>query len=191
MVIAIILIVIGAIVVIYGIATFNSLIRLNNRAQEGFSDIDVQLKRRHDLIPNLVETVKGYAAHERQTFENVTAARNQATAAHGPEQQAQAENALTGALRQLLAVAEAYPELKASQNFIELQDELTDTEDKIQAARRGYNMTARDLNIKVESFPSRFLAPMANVSRREFFEVEEPADRAVPQVSFQAPAAGG
>ena len=191
MVIAIILIVIGAIVVIYGIATFNSLIRLNNRAQEGFSDIDVQLKRRHDLIPNLVETVKGYAAHERQTFENVTAARNQATAAHGPEQQAQAENALTGALRQLLAVAEAYPELKASQNFIELQDELTDTEDKIQAARRGYNMTARDLNIKVESFPSRFLAPMANVSRREFFEVEDQADRAVPQVSFQAPAAGG
>ena len=191
MVIAIILIVIGALVVIYGIATFNSLIRLNNRAQEGFSDIDVQLKRRHDLIPNLVETVKGYAAHERQTFENVTAARNQATAAHGPEQQAQAENALTGALRQLLAVAEAYPELKASQNFIELQDELTDTEDKIQAARRGYNMTARDLNIKVESFPSRFLAPMANVSRREFFEVEDQADRAVPQVSFQAPAAGG
>ena len=191
MVTAIILIVIGAIVVIYGIATFNSLIRLNNRAQEGFSDIDVQLKRRHDLIPNLVETVKGYAAHERQTFENVTAARNQATAARGPEQQAQAENALTGALRQLLAVAEAYPELKASQNFIELQDELTDTEDKIQAARRGYNMTARDLNIKVESFPSRFLAPMANVSRREFFEVEDQADRAVPQVSFQAPAAGG
>ena len=191
MVIAIILIVIGALVVIYGIATFNSLIRLNNRAQEGFSDIDVQLKRRHDLIPNLVETVKGYAAHERQTFENVTAARNQATAAHGPEQQAQAENALTGALRQLLAVAEAYPELKASQNFIELQDELTDTEDKIQAARRGYNMTARDLNIKVESFPSRFLAPMANVSRREFFEIEDQTDRAVPQVSFQAPAAGG
>jgi LemA protein len=191
MVIAIILIVIGAIVVIYGVATFNSLIRLNNRAQEGFSDIDVQLKRRHDLIPNLVETVKGYASHERQTFENVTAARNQATAAHGPEQQAQAENALTGALRQLLAVAEAYPELKASQNFIELQDELTDTEDKIQAARRGYNMTARDLNIKVESFPSRFLAPMANVSRREFFEIEDQADRAVPQVSFQAPAAGG
>ncbi len=142
------------IAIIYTIATFNGLIRLQQRADEGFSDIDVQLKRRHDLIPNLVETVKGYASHERQTFENVTAARNAAVAATGPEAQAQAENQLTGALRQLFAVAENYPDLKASQNFLELQNELTDTEDKIQAARRFYNMTVRDLNIKVQSFPS-------------------------------------
>src|SRR6185436_6436745 len=124
----IVILLIAALVVLYGIATYNSLVRLRTHAEEGFSDIDVQLKRRHDLIPNLVETVKGYAAHERQVFENVTAARSNAVAAHGPQEQAQAENALSGALRQLFAVAEAYPDLKASQNFIELQYELTDTE---------------------------------------------------------------
>jgi LemA protein len=188
-IVIIVLVVLGILIALYGVATFNALIRLNNRAQEGFSDIDVQLKRRHDLIPNLVETVKGYAAHERQVFENVTAARSQAVAARGPEAQAQAENALSGALRQLFAVAEAYPDLKANQNFIELQDEITDTEDKIQAARRFYNMTVRDLNIKVEQFPSRYLAPLANVTKRDFFEIEEPADRAVPQVSFGTPSA--
>jgi LemA protein len=186
----IILIVLVALVVVYGIVTYNSLVRLQTRAEEGFSDIDVQLKRRHDLIPNLVETVKGYAAHERQTFENVTAARSNAVSARGPEAQAQAENALTGALRQLFAVAEQYPDLKASQNFIELQDELTDTEDKIQAARRFYNMTVRDLNIKIQSFPSRVVAGFGNFQEREFFELEEPTDRAVPVVSFgAAPAA--
>ena len=132
-------------------------------AEEAFSDIDVQLKRRHDLIPNLVETVKGYAAHERQTFENVTAARANAVAATGPQQQAQAENALSGALRQLFAVAENYPDLKASQNFLELQNELTDTEDKIQASRRFYNMTVRDLNVKIEQFPSSVVARFANL----------------------------
>src|SRR6266480_5177760 len=152
------------IAVIYVIATFNSLIRLQNRADEGFSDIDVQLKRRHDLIPNLVETVKGYAAHERQVLENVTQARTAAVAASGPQAQAQAENQLTGALRQLFAVAENYPDLKASRNFLELQNEITDTEDKIQAARRFYNMTVRDLNIKVQQFPSRYLAPLAKVT---------------------------
>jgi LemA protein len=188
-VVIIVIVVLGLLVALYGVATYNSLIRLNQRAQEGFSDIDVQLKRRHDLIPNLVETVKGYASHERQVFENVTAARSSAVAAHGPEAQAQAETALSGALRQLFAVAEAYPDLKASQNFIELQDELTDTEDKIQAARRFYNMTVRDLNIKVETFPSRFFAPIANVTKRDFFELEDAADRAVPEVSFQAPPA--
>jgi LemA protein len=188
MTVAIIVIVaLGVLIALYGVAAFNSLIRLNNRAQEGYSDIDVQLKRRHDLIPNLVETVKGYAAHERQVFENVTTARSRAVSATGPQAQAQAETALTGALRQLFAVAEAYPDLKASQNFIELQDELTDTEDKIQAARRFYNMTVRDLNIKVETFPSRFLAGIANVTKRDFFELEDQADRAVPEVSFQAP----
>jgi LemA protein len=183
----IVLVVIGVLVAIYGVVTFNNLIRLNIRAQEGFSDIDVQLKRRHDLIPNLVETVKGYAAHERQVFENVTAARSRAVAASGPQAQAEAENALSGALRQLFAVAEAYPELKASQNFIELQDEITDTEDKIQAARRFYNMTVRDLNIKIQQFPSRYLAPLANVQKRDFFEIEDAGDRAVPQVSFGTP----
>jgi LemA protein len=185
------LVVIGVLIAIYGVATFNSLIRLNIRAQEGFSDIEVQLKRRHDLIPNLVETVKGYAAHERQVFENVTAARSRAVAASGPQAQAEAENALSGALRQLFAVAEAYPELKASQNFIELQDEITDTEDKIQAARRFYNMTVRDLNIKIDQFPSRYLAPLAKVTKREFFEIEDAADREVPQVSFGTPSASG
>jgi LemA protein len=124
-------------------------------------------------------------------FENVTAARSQAVAAQGPEAQGQAENALSGALRQLFAVAEAYPDLKANQNFIELQDEITDTEDKIQAARRFYNMTVRDLNIKVEQFPSRYLAPLAKVTKRDFFEIEEAADREVPQVSFGTPSASG
>jgi LemA protein len=187
----IVIVVIAALLVLYGILTFNSLVRLRTRAEEGFSDIDVQLKRRHDLIPNLVETVKGYAAHERQTFENVTAARSRAVEARGPEARAEAENVLTGALRQLFAVAEAYPELKASQNFIELQDELTDTEDKIQAARRFYNMTVRDLNIKADQFPPRLIAGMAGVTKRDFFEVEEPAEREVPAVSFQSTPASG
>jgi LemA protein len=188
-VVIIVIVVLGVLIALYGVSIFNSLIRLRNRADEGFSDIDVQLKRRHDLIPNLVETVKGYASHERQVFENVTAARSNAVAAQGPQQQAQAENALSGALRQLFAVAENYPELKASQNFLELQDEITDTEDKIQASRRFYNMTVRDLNIKVESVPSKFLAGTAGVTKREFFELDDEADRAVPQVSFQAPPA--
>jgi LemA protein len=187
----IVIIAVAALLILYGILTFNNLVRLRTRSAEGFSDIDVQLKRRHDLIPNLVETVKGYAAHERQTFENVTAARSRAVAAKGPQDQAQAENALSDALRQLFAVAEAYPDLKASQNFIELQDELTDTEDKIQAARRFYNMTVRDLNIKIQSFPASAVARMGNFSQREFFEMEEPADRAVPVVSFGTQPASG
>jgi LemA protein len=183
-VVVIVLIVLAVLLVIYAIVTFNSLVRLRNQAEEAFSDIDVQLKRRHDLIPNLVETVKGYAAHERQVFENVTAARASAVAASGPEDQARAENQLTGALRQLFAVAENYPDLKASQNFLELQNELTDTEDKIQASRRFYNMTVRDLNVKIEQFPSSAVARFANARQREFFEMEEPADREVPAVSF-------
>src|SRR6187200_253362 len=154
-IVVIVLIVLAVLLVLYGISTYNRLVRLRTQSEEGFSDIDVQLKRRHDLIPNLVETVKGYAAHERTVLENVTAARNTAVAASGPESQARAENQLTGALRQLFAVAENYPDLKASRNFLELQNEITDTEDKIQAARRFYNMTVRDLNIKVETFPSR------------------------------------
>src|SRR5690349_17032424 len=185
----IVILAIVVIAIIYVIATFNGLIRLQQRADEGFSDIDVQLKRRHDLIPNLVETVKGYAAHERQTLENVTAARAAAVSATGP--QAQAENQLTGALRQLFAVAENYPDLKASRNFLELQNEITDTEDKIQAARRFYNMTVRDLNIKVQTFPSSVIANQRGITKRDFFELDEPADREVPTVSFgTAPAAG-
>ena len=188
-IVIIVIVVLGVLIALYGVSQYNALIRLRNRAEEGFSDIDVQLKRRHDLIPNLVETVKGYASHERQVFENVTAARSNAVAAHGPQAQAQAENALSGALRQLFAVAENYPELKASQNFIELQDEITDTEDKIQASRRFYNMTVRDLNIKVETFPSKLFAGIANVTKRDFFELDDEGDRAVPQVSFGAPPA--
>ena len=183
-IVVIVLIVLAVLVLIYAVVTYNALVRLRNQAEEAFSDIDVQLKRRHDLIPNLVETVKGYATHERQVFENVTAARSNAVAATGPQQQAQAENQLTGALRQLFAVAENYPDLKASQNFLELQNELTDTEDKIQASRRFYNMTVRDLNVKVEQFPSRIVARFANAQQREFFELDEPGDRAVPTVSF-------
>src|SRR6185503_3140568 len=190
-VVLIVIVALVLIAVIYTIATFNNLIRLQNRADEGYSDIDVQLKRRHDLIPNLVETVKGYASHERQVLENVTAARSTAVAASGPESQARAENQLTGALRQLFAVAENYPDLKASRNFLELQNEITDTEDKIQAARRFYNMTVRDLNIKIESFPSSIIANSRGIQKRDFFELDEPADREVPSVSFgTAPVAG-
>ncbi len=180
----IVVVVIVVLIILYLSFTYNSLIRLRNRAEEAFSDIDTQLKRRHDLIPNLIETVKGYAAHEKGTFEAVTAARGAAVNAHGPEAQAQAENMLTGALGKLLAVAEAYPDLKANQNFLALQNELTDTEDKIQASRRFYNMNVRDLNIKIESVPSNIVAGMAKITQREFFEIEEPADREVPQVSF-------
>jgi LemA protein len=180
----IVLVVLIVLLAIYAVATYNSLVRLRNQSEEAYSDIDVQLKRRHDLIPNLVETVKGYAQHERQVFENVTAARSAATAAQGPEAQAQAENQLTGALRQLFAVAEAYPDLKANQNFLELQNELTDTEDKIQASRRFYNMTVRDLNTKIQQFPSSVIARFANAREREFFEMEDPAERQVPTVSF-------
>src|SRR3954451_18040913 len=187
----IVLIVLIALLVLYAVVTFNRLVRLRNQSEEAYSDIDVQLKRRHDLIPNLVETVKGYASHERQVFENVTAARSSAMAASGPESQARAENQLTGALRQLFAVAENYPDLKASRNFLELQNELTDTEDKIQAARRFYNMTVRDLNIKVETFPSRVIANARGIRKRDFFELREPADREVPAVSFGAPSASG
>jgi LemA protein len=185
--VSIALIVIAAIVVLiilYFIITYNGLITLRNRTDEAFSDIDTQLKRRHDLIPNLIETVKGYAAHERQTFDSVTQARTNAVNAHGAAEQAQAEGVLGQALGRLFAVAEAYPDLKANQNFLALQNELTDTEDKIQASRRFYNMNVRDLNIKVESVPSNFIAGMSNIDVREFFEIEEPGERAVPAVSF-------
>ena len=164
------------IVVLIGLfiwATYNSLVTLRVRVDEAWSDITVQLKRRMDLIPNLVETVKGYAKHEKAVFENVTEARSAVMKAKGPKQVAAAENQFEGALKSLFAVAEAYPDLKASQNFTELQQELVDTEDKIQAARRFYNGGVRDLNTKVQTFPANAVAGMFKFENREFFEVDE------------------
>lgn len=184
MIALIVIAVIVVILIIYVIATFNGLISLRNRTEEAFSDIDTQLKRRHDLIPNLVETVKGYASHERQTFDSVTQARTNAVNASGPQQSAAAEGILGQALGRLFAVAEAYPDLKANQNFLQLQNELTDTEDKIQASRRFYNMNVRDLNIKVQQFPSSIIAGFANITEHEFFELEDPAEKEVPSVAF-------
>ena len=172
------LIVIGVLLLLvvgFLIATYNSLVKLKNRVEEAWSDITVQLKRRTDLIPNLVNTVKGYAAHETGVFEKVTEARSAIMNANGVAESAQAENMLEGALKSLFAVAEAYPDLKANQNFLQLQQELVDTEDKIQASRRFYNGGVRDLNTKIETFPVNLVAGMFNFSKREFFEVEDRA----------------
>jgi len=155
------------------IAAYNGFIRLINRTKEAWSDISVQLKRRYDLIPNLVETVKGYAKHEKTAFENVTKARSAAMGATGAVAKGQAENMLSGALKSLFAVAEAYPDLKANQNFLELQRELSDTENKIQAARRFYNGQVRDLNIMVQSFPANIVAGWFSFKEVEFFELGE------------------
>lgn len=163
---------------------YNGLIRLKNQTDEAWSDIDVQLKRRYDLIPNLVETVKGYATHEREAFENVTKARTAAMGASTPEAKGQAENMLSGALKSVFALAEAYPDLKANQNFAKLQDELSDTENKIQASRRFYNGNVRDLNIRVESFPTNMIAQKLGFTKREFFEVENEAEKAPVKVQF-------
>ena len=164
-----------ALVVLWAVFAYNRFVTLINRAKEAWSDIDVQLKRRYDLIPNLVETVKGYATHEREAFENVTKARAQSMQAGTPGAKAQAENILSGALKSLFAVAEAYPDLKANQNFAQLQSELSDTENKIQAARRFYNGNVRDLNTSIETFPSNLIANMFKFEPREFFELEEAA----------------
>lgn len=162
-----------AVVALWLIASYNRFIRLINRAEEAWADIDVQLKRRYDLIPNLVNTVKAYATHEASAFENVTKARSLAMGAGTLAEKGQAENMLTGALKSIFAIAEAYPDLKANQNFLELQKELSDTENKIQAARRFYNTNVRDLNTSIESFPSNLIAGMFNFSKMEFFELEE------------------
>ncbi|MEK7128258.1 MAG: LemA family protein [Patescibacteria group bacterium] len=168
-----ILIVLG-VLILWAVFIYNGFIILRNRAQEAWADIEVQLKRRYDLIPNLVNSVKGYAKHESSAFENVTKARSMAMGASGPTpEHAQAENMLTGALKSLFAVSEAYPELKANTNFLALQNELSDTENKIQAARRFYNTNARDLNIKVESFPSNILANLFRFSKIVFFDLAE------------------
>lgn len=172
-----------AVIVIWFIAVFNSIIGLKNRTKEAWSDIDVQLKRRHDLIPNLIETVKGYAKHEASVFEKVTEARANAINAKGAQEAGQAENVLTDALKSVFAVAEAYPDLKASENFKKLQDELTDTEDKIEAARRFYNGNVRDFNTKIETFPNSLVAGMTGSKAFDLFQIQE-AEKANPEVKF-------
>ena len=161
-----------AILAFWGIFAYNRFVRLITRAKEAWSDIEVQMKRRYDLIPNLINTVKGYATHESSVFENVTKARAAAIGAQGLEQKGQAENMLSGALKSLFAVAEAYPDLKANQNFLELQRELSDTENKIQAARRFYNTNVRDLNIATQTFPSNIVARIFKFMKMEFFDLE-------------------
>lgn len=179
----VILIVVVA-VVFWVVAEFNGLVVLKNRAKEAWSDIDVQLKRRYDLIPNLVETVKQYASHERELFEKVTQARAAAMGATGLKDKAGAENMLSDTLKNLFAVAENYPDLKASTNFLELQRELTDTEDKIQAARRFYNTNVRDMNIKVESFPASLIASTFGFKQMELFQTANEAEREPVKVKF-------
>jgi LemA protein len=179
-----VLLIVAIVIVLWIVFTFNSLVSLRNRTQEAWSDIDVQLKRRYNLIPNLVETVKGYATHERELFEKVTEARSRAMGAQSLKEKGEAENVLTNTLKSLFAVAENYPELKASENFLELQKELRDTEDKVQAARRFYNANVRDLNIKVESFPANLIAGAFNFQKMELFELAEAAEREVPEVKF-------
>ncbi|HAS00215.1 MAG: LemA-like protein [Candidatus Moranbacteria bacterium GW2011_GWC2_37_73] len=168
---------------VFGIGVYNSLVTLKNRVDEAWSDIDVQLKRRYDLIPNLINTVKGYATHEKELFERVTAARTAAMSAGSPAEKQDAENMLSGTLKSLFAVSENYPDLKANQNFLELQRELTDTEDKIQASRRFYNGNVRDFNIKIETFPSNIVAGMLNFTKREFFAADE-AEKENVKVQF-------
>ena len=168
------------------VGTYNRLVGLRQRANQAFADIDVQLQQRHDLIPNLVETVKGYAAHEKGTLEAVTAARAAATSAGSVEQKVQAENALTGALRQLLAVAEAYPDLKANQNFLQLQGELGDVENKLAAARRFFNSAVGEFNAALQQFPAVLIAGATGFTERSFFDVgaDRPAVSAAPEVKF-------
>ncbi|MFZ1626970.1 MAG: LemA family protein [Candidatus Moraniibacteriota bacterium] len=169
------LILVGVVVLalLYGVSLYNGFVKLATRVEEAWSDIDVQLKRRYDLIPNLINTVKGYAAHESGLFQKVTEARSQAMRAGSVVDHGAAENMLTGALKSLFAVAENYPDLKANTNFLELQRELSDTENKIQASRRFYNGTVMELNTKVDMFPSNIVANMFKFVKREFFEIEE------------------
>lgn len=178
-----VLLIVVAVVALWAVMVFNGLVTLKNRTDEAWSDIDVQLKRRYDLIPNVVETVKGYAAHESGTFQKVTEARNMAMNAKTMAEHAQAENALSQTLKSLFAVAEAYPELKANQNFLGLQQELSDTENKIQAARRFYNGNVRDFNTKLQVFPTNMIGGALGFAKRDFFEIMD-GERATPQVKF-------
>ena len=182
MILAVLVIVV--LLVIFVIGMYNSLVRLRVQCDNAWSDIDVQLKRRYDLIPNLVETVKGYAGHEKGTLEGVVAARNQAMNTQGPAAKADAVNVLTSALRQVFALAEAYPQLRAVESFTQLQNTLNQVEDSIQNARRYYNAVVRDLNTKIVQFPSSIIAGMFNITPRQFFEVSAPAEREAPKVSF-------
>ncbi len=179
-----IVVIIIAVLLLWVIGTFNTLIKMRNRTKEAWADIDVQLKRRYDLIPNLVETVKGYATHEKQLFENVTAARTRAMGAQGMKDKAGAENMLSDTLKSLFAVSENYPDLKASINFLELQKELGDTEDKIQAARRFYNTNVMELNTKIESFPSNVISSAFSFKQAELFEIADAAQREAVAVKF-------
>jgi len=176
--------IIGVLILFWIGANYNDLVKFRNRTKEAWSDIEVQLKRRYNLIPNLVETVKGYAAHEKGLFEKVAQARSQAMGAQTVGEKAAAENALTNTLKSLFAVSEGYPELKASTNFLELQRELRDTEDKVQASRRFYNANVRDLNTKIETFPTNLIASAFRFQKREFFEVESEKEKEVPKVEF-------
>ena len=173
------------VVVLWVAVMYNTLVRLRNYVDESWSDIDTELQRRYELIPNLVETVKGYAKHERETLERVIEARNAARANHSsPVSQAKDENVLVGRLRQLFVVAEAYPDLKANQNFLHLQQELVNTEDRIQRARRFYNANVRDLNVRVDTFPSNLIAGTFGFQKREFFEIDDVAMRDAPKTAF-------
>ena len=180
----IVIVVVVVLLLLYVIATYNGLVKLRNRVENAWAQIDVQLKRRLDLVPNLVETVKGYAAHERQTLDAVIQARNAGVAAQGPQQEAEASNMLTGALRQLFALSEAYPDLKANQNFLSLQEELTSTEDRISYARQFYNDSVLKYDNKLETFPSNTIAGMFGFKGREYFKTDDPTDREVPKVQF-------
>ncbi len=173
-----------AIVAFAAVGIYNSLVKLRNTSEQAWSDVDVQLKRRYDLIPNLVETVKGYASHEKETFEKVVQARNQAMGASSPREKAQAENFLQSTLKSLFALSEAYPDLKANQNFLDLQDELSNIEEQIQLARRYYNAVVRDLNTKIESVPSNIIASQFNFEKKEYFELDSEEQRATPKVDF-------
>jgi LemA protein len=180
------LILVAAIILIaIGIALYNKLVQLRNRSENAWADIDVQLRRRYDLIPNLVETVKGYAGHEKTTLENVTKARQQAISVTGDiAKMAQAENFLTQTLRQLFAVAEAYPDLKANQSFLDLQAQLSKIEEVLSEARRYYNAVVRDLNTAIETVPTNFVASIFSFKKREYFELEDAAAREAPKVDF-------
>lgn len=172
------------VVVVFVISVYNGLVRIRNEVKNAWSQIDVQLKRRHDLIPNLVETVKGYATHEQETLENVTKARSQAVGAQGVESQAQAENMLTSALGRLMVVVEKYPDLKANQNFMNLQEELTATENRIGFARQHYNDSVMGYNTRVQSFPANIVAGMFSFVAEAFFEIQAPEAREAPKVQF-------
>ncbi|MEK7606876.1 MAG: LemA family protein [Patescibacteria group bacterium] len=179
-----ILIILG-IVLLWIVLAYNSLVSRRNQVDESWSDIDIQLKRRYDLIPNLIEAVKGYMTHEQKTLENVTKARTMAMSAKNMAEHAKTENMLSETLKSLFAVSENYPDLKASQNFLQLQDELSDTENKIQAARRFFNANTRDFNTVAQSFPTNIIANLFKFASREFFELKEEAAREAPKVSFK------